>query len=513
MSQSDFVLRLHNISKIYPGTIALHNVNVDVKRGEVHGIIGKNGAGKSTLVGIVAGIVTPTEGQIILNQKRFAGLSRITAKKEGISIVPQEPQIIPDFTVAENLFLGNPVCRGKLINWPELSARAEKVLKRAVINLDVRLKASDLSVSEQQLLLILKACFVEDAQIIILDEASASLSQNDQELLFKIIEERKKEGKTIIFISHRTDELLRVCDRVTVLRDGKSITTEDCSNLDKEKLSSLIVGEGFKARKTYEKRWSGREQAAEAVLSVHNLTKYGVFQNISFGLKKGEILGLAGLRGSGRTEILKGIAGIDPVDEGWVQIGNSKMRFTNPAQALKRGIAYLPEDREGEGLVTSFSVRENLVLNALRKISKGVLVNNRKERDLVRRLIPAVGIKAASPEQEVSQLSGGNRQKVVIGKVLAGEPKVFLLDEPTKGVDISAKESILKIIKEKFSQSSGIVITSPGLDDLLMVCDRILVLFKGQIIAEFFPDEFEEESLYLAVQGLRKNDGLPFSLD
>lgn len=506
VGEAGTVLRLHQISKIYPGTVALHNVNLDVQRGEVHGIIGKNGAGKSTLVGIIAGMISPTVGEIYIENKRFTALTRIISKKEKISIVTQDPQVILDFTVAENLFMGDYICRNRFVNWKEIYNRAEQILKKANFHINAQAKAVDLSISERQLLLVLKAFYVENARIVILDEVSASLSQKDEQILYEIIDQIKAMGNTILFISHRTDELLKVCDRVTVLRDGETIVTESCSELDKEKLSSLIVGEEFRISD----RWQGADSACdmngEPVLSVQNLTRLGFYQNITFHLRKGEILGLAGLRGSGRTEILKGIAGIEPAEDGLIRVGCTARRLAHPSQALKEGIVYLPEDREREGILGTLSVRENLILNSLPAVSRGGLVNKVQERQFTAGIIEALGIKAASQEQEVNQLSGGNKQKVVVGRISATRPRVLLLDEPTKGVDISAKESILGIVREKLSKTAGIIMTSPGLDDLITVCDRILILYRGEITGELSRREFSEGDLYLAIQGNQKTN-------
>jgi len=495
------VLRLNQISKIYPGTVALQNVNLDVREGEAHGIIGKNGAGKSTLVGIIAGIISPTAGQIFIREKEFASLTRMISKREKISIVTQEPQVIMDFTVAENLFVGDYICRGRLVNWKEIYRRAEGILQEARFPINAQAKAADLSIGERQLLLVLKAFYVEKADIVILDEVSASLSLQEEQILYRIIEQIKMSGKTIIFISHRPDELLKVCDRVTVLRDGKSIVTRDCAQLDQEKLSALIVGEEFRPVKKARRVESSSVADEAPVLTVENLTRAGFYQNISFSLKKGEIVGLAGLLGSGRTEILKGIAGIEPAEEGLIRVGGKTRRFNHPSQALQAGIVYLPEDRENEGIISGLSVRENLSLNSLSRVSRFGVLNKRLEKEFTAGIVQELGIKAASPEQEVYQLSGGNKQKVVVGRIAATQPRVVLLDEPTKGVDISAKQSILTIIREKLSQTAGIIITSPGLDDLLEVCDRILILYRGEITGELKKNEFSETNLYLAVQG------------
>lgn len=497
---ADTILRLTGISKIYPGTVALQKVDLDVRQGEVHGIIGKNGAGKSTLVGIIAGMIHPTEGVIYVGDRPYKTLSRMNARKEKVAIVPQEPQVILDCTVAENLFIPDYTGGGKFLNWKELYDQAERIIKRANLSLDVRAKARDLTISERQLLLVVKACYVEEARIIILDEVSASLAQDDEKTLYEIMEERKRKGNTIIFISHRVDELLQVCDRVTVIRDGESITVADCCDLDHEKLSGLIVGEDFKLKRP---GGLGRVRPpGKVLLSVENLTRAGVFNRISFQLRKGEVVGLAGLRGSGRTEIFKGIAGIEPVDAGRVGVNDRPMPLTSPSQSLKNGIVYLSEDREHEGLINVLSVRENLVISSLQKITSGLLINKKRENAFIKDLIKTLGIKTADPEQDVSQLSGGNKQKVVVGRVMATQPQVFLLDEPTRGVDIAAKESILGVIKERLTQSAGVMMTSPGLEDLILVCDRILVLYQGEIVAEYTKGQFDEGELYMAVQGV-----------
>jgi len=502
----NIALRLKNISKIYPGTIALKNLSIDIKKGKVHGIIGKNGAGKSTLIGIIAGIIMPTRGEIFIGDKKYNSLSRIESKNKKISIVTQEPEIIPDCTIAENLFLPDYICHGKIINWKKLYFEAEKIMKEAgFVNIDVKKKAGDFSISERQILLVLKACYIEDADIIIMDEVSTSLSQDDEKQLYKIIEERKREGKTIIFISHRMDEILKVCDEVSVIRDGELICTKDCSKLNKHELSSLIVGESFHFEdfKKEEKIRGDNKKVQEVVFSVKKLTKYLLYKSISFDLKEGEILGIAGLRGSGRTEILKGIAGIDPADEGYIKIGDQKRRFTQPSQAFENRIVYLTEDRDREGLVNSLTIRENLTINVLKKITNVIAINRKKENKIVANLINLLQIKTASPEQRINQLSGGNKQKAVLGKILAIEPKVYLLDEPTKGIDVKAKDNILRLIKDKLSKTSSVIMTSPGLEDLFLICDRILILYKGEIIGEFFKEEFREKEIYLAIQGGR----------
>ncbi len=497
--EQDNILTMHKVTKIYSGTVALDNIDINIKKGEVHGIIGKNGAGKSTLVNIFAGVTEPTAGKITINGKVYSGLSRQVAKNEGIAIVPQEPQVVLDYTVAENLFMPNYVRheKFKIIDWPNMYAAAKEIIQANNLSINAEAKASDLTISEQQLLLVIKACYVDNSQIIILDEASASLSQKDEKVFYDMIQKMKEAGRTIIFISHRVDEILKLCDRVTVIRDGRTIATVSCDELDKEKISRLIVGEELKGN-DYQ---LNDEINGEIVLKVEGLTKYGVFKKISFCLRKGEVLGFAGLRGSGRTEIFKSIIGVDSFDEGSIIAGNVNGRFRSPSEAFQNGVVYLPEDREYEGLISVLSVRENLVLNSLDKIRRGFFLSKEKEQNHVSDLIKLLDVKTTSPEQEIGQLSGGNKQKVVVGRILASEPTVFILDEPTRGIDIAAKAGILQLIQRELRKTSGIIITSPGLEDLIQVCDRILVLHEGQIIKEVSRESFDEGELYYAMQG------------
>jgi ABC-type sugar transport system ATPase subunit len=490
-------LSLNGISKIYPGTVALNRVSFEVYPGEVHGLIGKNGAGKSTLVGILAGLIEPTEGTITLGEKVFMTLSRNQAKKEGVAIVPQEPELILDLSVAENLFLGElPSSKGFLDKKTMLS-QAEEALSAYGIGISADLLAGDLSLSERQLLLILKSCVVEDAPIVVLDESSAPLSGKDAGILRKIVDDLRSRGKAIVYISHHIDELLEICDRLTVLRDGKTVAVKERASLDHKSLSELIIGEEVTLSGN---RPEDLPSPGEEILRVEGLSRWGTFSNISFSLRRGEILGLAGLRGSGRTELLKALAGIEPVDEGEIFLRGTSVRFRSPAEALEKGIAYLPEEREKEGLLRSFSIRDNLLLNSLGK-SGGRFINWEKSEERALAVFREVRMKAFSIHQGVDELSGGNRQKVVIGRIMANSPEIYLLDEPTRGVDIGAKNAILSIIAGRIRNGAGVIITSPGLDDLIDVCDRILVLSKGGIFREYERKDFSEHRLFLDMQG------------
>ena len=492
-------LALRNITKLYTGTIALHDVSLTVRKGEVHGLIGKNGAGKSTLVGIISGLVEPTGGEIEVNGETFRTLTPILARRRGISIITQEPQVVEESTVAENLFFPAYLNGKGWIDWKELNRRTAEVLSRAGLPMDPMMKVSGLSVSERQMLLVIRACYVEQASIIIMDEVSASLSVRDQETLYRIIRQMTGEGRTVLFISHHTRELLQTCDVVTVIRDGRNVGSVKRENLDLRSLAGLIVGnEDFDSR-TMDSLTD--RKPGEEIFSLDNYTSYGKFSNICLRLRRGEIVGLAGLRGSGRTELFRSIVGADPHDCGEMMVAGRSVRYRSPAEAVRDGVVYLTEEREAEGLVPIASVRQNITMGILSRLSRFGFLRIAREKELVKQRVGDIDIKVASPEQEVQQLSGGNKQKVLIGRVMEQQPKVCLLDEPTRGVDIEAKDSILQSIRQGLSGGSCVLVTSPGVEDLIKICDRILILYEGRITESFERSEFSEEKIYRAMQG------------
>ena len=492
-------LEMFNISKLYAGTVALDNVSFSVKKGELHGIIGKNGAGKSTLVDIMSGIIPPTRGEIRINGHVYKAMTPSVAKEERISIITQEPQVVSDCTVTENLFM--PLYhKGKgTIPWKELDQKAAKIMAEEGFPIDVNLPVSDLSISEKQILLVIKACYVENANIIIMDEVSASLSQRDEQILYSIIHERIAAGKTIIFISHRTAELLHLCDRVTVLRDGHNVGSANVRDLTMATLAGLIVG-----NMDYDSTILPHqpvEPDAPVVFEACGLTSYGKYKNVCLKLRKGEIVGIAGLRGAGRTEFFKSIVGLDRIDEGKVLINGVEKRYKTPSDAMGDGVVYLAEERESEGLITISSIKSNLTISIYDRISRAGVIHSKSENIFVDELIKVLGVKAYSREQEIQQLSGGNKQKVLVGKVMARKPLVCFLDEPTRGVDIEAKESMLHTINEEMRKDSAILISSPGVEDLIKICDSILVLFEGKITGRFEKQDFDEKAIYQVMQG------------
>lgn len=502
----NILMRVCDVSKIYPGVLAVSKVNMDIKKGEIHGLIGKNGAGKTTLVNLLSGVIYPSEGDIYIRGEKFKGLSRIEAKMRGVDIVTQEPQIVQVQTIGESLFSPDYILKNNgLIDWDKIYFKSKRILELVGLDLDVETKMSDLSISMQQLVMLIKCFYVDDSPIVILDESSASLSEGDRKILFNIILEKKKD-RAIIYISHRVDEILNYCDVVTILCDGKVVTTEKNSNFDEERISSLIVGEANTEQynKTKEIFKFSKTNYDKVVLSVNNLTRVGAFQNINFKVGKGEVVGLAGLRGSGRTEIMQAISGIEPNYEGEIKIKGVKRHFTSPAQAHNYKVVYLTEEREKEGIINILSVNYNLSLLILNKLNKNGLIDDKLERESAEEIVKLFDIMTFSIDNPVRFLSGGNKQKVVFGKIYAADPEVYLLDEPTKGIDISTKSVLLSMIKNQLTKSAGILLTSPGIDELIKVCDHILVLFEGKIIEDVPREKFDEKLLYLGIQGISK---------
>ncbi|WP_051147804.1 sugar ABC transporter ATP-binding protein [Desulfotignum balticum] len=498
------LLKLKNICKLYPGTVALNKVNVNIKAGECHGIIGKNGAGKTTLVKIISGVIPPSTGEIFIDGKLCHNLTRRQAKKLGISIVTQEPQIIPEFTVAENLLFPDYHCMfGKQISWNKIYKIAEKALLDAKFPMQLDATGADLSVSEQQLLLVIKAFFVDQNNIVILDEVTSALSQKDQEYLFELIDQQKQQGKAIILISHRMSEIIRMCDSITVLRDSVIVVSKSKGKMDVNALSKLIIGDNYVAETPDEnKKESKVYTKPKSLLNINNLTVAGKFNKINLALNQGEVVGLAGLRGSGRTDLMKTIGGANWRDAGEILLNGTPINFRTPKDAFRVGVAYLPEDRDGEGLVEILSVKDNISLSSLMKFTNKSIIDTHKESSTAQKFIDFLDIKVSTQLQQVQTLSGGNRQKVVIARLMAAEPTVYLLDEPTKGIDIMAKNFILNIIRNDLSKAGGVLMTSPSVEDLMLVCDRIIVLYDGSIVHEFNRNQFNPNQIYLAIQGV-----------
>jgi len=491
---TDSVLELRDISKAFPGVKAVDNLSLEFYRGEVHALVGENGAGKSTLMKIIAGAYQPDAGEIILRGQRVQFRSPHDAQLMGISIVYQEFGLIPDMSVAENIFLGRePKTRFGLLDRAEMERAARELLQRLNTDLDVRLPVTQLSVAQQQLVEIAKALSLE-ASLIIMDEPSAALTGTELERLFEIIESLKQMNVTVIYVSHRLEEVFSIADRVTVLRDGEWINTLPVKDTDRAGLIRMMVGRSL--QETFPAGVGGSDQE---VLRVEGLSREGVLSDISFVLHRGEILGVAGLVGSGRTELARAIFAADSRDTGEVYVSGKKMDFRGPADAMRAGIGFLTEDRKAEGLALSLSVRHNIALPSLDRRSLLGFVREAEEKRTVQASIDELDIRTTGMEQEVRYLSGGNQQKVALAKWLNTEPQIIIFDEPTRGIDVGVKAEIYQLMRKMADDGKAILMISSELPEVLGMSDRILVMHEGRVVGELTAEEAtEREVLSLA---------------
>ncbi|WP_071542133.1 sugar ABC transporter ATP-binding protein [Neomoorella thermoacetica] len=490
MSERPF-LQLRNVSKTYPGVQALSSVQLEIMAGEVHALVGENGAGKSTLIKLLAGVEQADPGAEFLIDGQPANIRQpIDANQKGIAVIYQDFSLFPNLTVAENISFGKEVGQGKrFISWSEIKETARNALKELGTELDLTLQLEKLSVAKQQLVAIARA-LAFNARLIIMDEPTSSLSRGEVENLFKIIRVLKDKGIAILFVSHKLQELFTIADRFTVLRDGKYIGTYYKEEINEDKLISLMVG-----RKVEFIKLSGGE-VGPVLLEVKFLSKKGNFKDISFTLHKGEILGLTGLVGAGRTEVAQALFGLNIPDSGEIFFEGIKVNIRSPEEAMRLGIAYIPEGRQREGLVLRQSVANNISLAMLRKMrGKLGLLNTSKEKELVGRYMEALDVRPRLPEMLAMQLSGGNQQKVVLAKWLATNPRVLIIDEPTNGIDIGAKTEIHKLLRRLASQGMGILMISSELPEILAISDRILVMRRGRLVGEFNIKEATQEKI------------------
>ncbi len=485
------LLEMRGIHKQFPGVYALNNVAFELRRGEVHALLGENGAGKSTLIKILAGVHSANEGEILVKGRPVNLDSVHTANAYGISVIHQELCLVPEMTVAENIFLGREFQTSfwKMVDYRQINERARKILALCGPELQPEAKVSDLSIAEQQMVEIAKALSI-NADIIVMDEPTASLTNKEVGLLFKIIKELKEKKMGIIYISHRMEELFEITDRITVLRDGKYIGTRETRNTHREELIGLMVGREL--GELYQRNY---QETSDVVLEVQNLAKKGVLQDISFTLKRGEILGFAGLVGAGRSELAQVIFGIETFDSGRIYIEQKPVEITSPSVAMSHRIALVPENRKEQGLVLIKSISYNITLTVLKQFVKFIKTDHQKEFNLVHDYVERLGIKTPSIDQQVGNLSGGNQQKVVLAKWLATKPRVLILDEPTRGVDIGAKAEIYALINALAAEGVGIIMISSELPEVINMSDRIMVMHKGSIAGSLIRDEFDQERI------------------
>ncbi len=484
-------LKLDHIVKTFPGVKALSDVSMEFKKGEVHGVVGENGAGKSTLMKILVGVLEKDSGSIEIDGVPVEIKSPLHAQQLGLSIIFQEFNLINSLSIAENIYIGRmPTRRVTGIDWKKVNRDAKTMVNAVGLEINPRTKVERLSVAQKQMVEIAKA-LAYDSRIVIMDEPSATLTENELKHLFSTIHKMKENGVTVIYISHRLDEIFELCDRVSILRDGKMIGTRDIGDVTKEWIISGMVGRAMDDE--YPKRTSG--PLAEVALKVEGLTRNGVFQDISFQLHKGEILGFAGLVGSGRTEIVRAIFGADRYQAGEVTISGACFINATPRKAISKRLALLTEDRKQQGLILPASVSSNISLAALRSVCRFGVLSRAKERGIARQYISKIGIKTPSPEQLAVNLSGGNQQKVIIAKWLHTNADILILDEPTRGIDVGAKYEIYQLINKLADEGKAVVIISSELPEVINLCDRILVVHGGRIKGELYGEQKTAEAV------------------
>jgi ABC-type sugar transport system ATPase subunit len=492
MSEAVPALRMSGISKSFPGIRALTEVTLEVAAGEVHAIVGENGAGKSTLMKILAGIYQPDEGTIQLQGETVRIAGPIDARKRGIGMVYQELNLVPDLTVAENITLGSPPSRFGVVDRKALRARADEVLAELGAKVGADDLVGSLPVSQQQLVEIAKA-YASSPRIIVLDEPTSSLSENEAQALFRVVQRMKDAGIAVIYISHRLREVIDLADQVTVLRDGRLVETRPAAGITAADMIRLMVGRDL--TDVFPKR---EVPIGDVVLQVRGLTRAGHFENVDLDVRAGEIVGLAGFVGAGRTEVARSIFGLDRADGGTILVKGEQVNVRDPHAAVEAGIAYVPEDRKRDGLVPQLSVKDNISLAVLSDVATAGWIRRGAERRLATEKARELGVSPPVIDRRVDTYSGGNQQKVVFAKWLATRPEVLILDEPTRGVDVGAKADIHTIIGELAASGTAILMISSELPEVLAVSDRIYVLHEGRVSAELPRGASEHEVMHAA---------------
>lgn len=488
------ILQVQNLSKSFLGVKALDNIQFDLQKGEVHALMGENGAGKSTFMKILMGLLKPDSGEIIFEGEVFKSNNVYENLQKGISMIHQEILVVSELTVAQNIFLGRETNYRSWLNDKAINQKAQEILDAIGVKINAQTKIKNLSIAEKQMVEIAKA-ISNNAKVIIMDEPTSALTDNEVAMLFKIIKDLKAKGVAIIYISHKMDEIYEITDRITVLRDGKYIATKNTNELDKNALIALMVGRQINDLRAAFRFLENNSIKGESILSVQNLNKKGKFKDINFEVHAGEVLGIAGLMGAGRTEIARAIFGLDKYDSGKIILKGNKVDIKSPEDAIKNGIGYVSEDRKALGFIPALSIKENISLSSLANFSKAWFVNSSNEYEATKQLANDLKIKSTSINQKVMTLSGGNQQKVVIGKVLLTSPSLVILDEPTRGIDIGAKFEIYKLINQLTEKGIAVIMISSELPEILGMSDRIMVLSKGKQTALLSKQEATQEKI------------------
>ena len=494
------VLEIRNVSKRFGAIKALTDVTFSLEKGEVHALCGENGAGKSTLMNIIAGVLQPNEGEILIDGTPVKIASPAIAQSLGIGLVHQEIALCPDATVAENMFMAaTNRRRSPFMNFARLEREAQIVMNRLAA-IDVRQRVGELPISSQQLVEIAKALTL-DCRVLIFDEPTAALTVTEAQVLFGIINDLKAQGISIVYISHRMAEIFSLCDRVTVFRDGRYVSTERVSDITAEDVVRRMVGREI--TQLYPEKQQAAERTDEVVLSVRNLGDDKRFHDVSFELRKGEILGIGGLIGSGRTEIAEGVCGLRQTTKGEVRLQDMALRVTSYSDAVRAGVVYLSEDRKGSGVFLDLSIAQNIAALDLKSLTgRFGLLNAKAEAERAGELARRLGVRMGGIDMPVSSLSGGNQQKVAIAKQLAVDPKVILLDEPTRGIDVGAKSEIHRLLRDLARSGIGIVVITSELQELLGLCDRAIVIREGTVAGEVEGEAMTEEAIMRLASGV-----------
>ena len=489
------ILELKHITKVYPGVVALDDVSMSFEPGEIHSIMGENGAGKSTLIKIVAGAIESSGGTVVIDGKEFEKLTPALSKANGIGVIYQEFNLVPSMSVAENIFLGDKTGGKFCPDFKKMHAESQKLLESLGVHIDTHRMVGGLSTAQQQLVEIAKA-IAKNCKVLIMDEPSASIAQAEVANMLRIVRQLKSQGVTIIYISHRMEEVFEISDRVSILRDGKFIGTNRIGDVSTQELINMMVGRELTM--TYPER---HVTLGEDILEIRHLTGNGDF-DLNLHLRKGEILGLAGLVGAGRTEFAKMLFGdVKPIS-GEIIVRGKHVKFNDTSDAIKAGIGLIPEDRKKEGAFLGYSIQWNIPCMSLKRISKATVIDQKEANRLADEYVERLRIKTPTVKQLVKNLSGGNQQKVVVAKVLAAQTEILIFDEPTRGIDVGAKQEIYRLMNELIEQGMSIIMISSEMEELIGMSDRIMVLYEGRITGELQKEEFTQNRILELASGM-----------
>ena len=499
---NDGLLKIENISKAFPGVQALSEMSMEIRRGEILALVGENGAGKSTLIKILSGVYQPDVGRMLIDNREVRFTNPLQAVDAGIGVVYQELSLVPNLTVAENTFGGRPpIGSFGLMNMSEMQAKTTELLDQFQVEFTPQTRVGSLSMGNQQLVEIIKALAI-NAKILILDEPTSSLSLQEAKILFERLKQLKELGITILYVSHHLEEIFEISDRVTVLRDGRYVGTKNTSETNENEIVSMMVGRNLDESDVLH----GTGERGVELLRAENISRKGAFSDVSFSVHKGEVLTFFGLVGAGRTEVARGLIGLDRIHSGKVLVRGQEVHISSPAKAMQLGMAYLSEDRKSEGLFLEKTIKENFLATNLNQVSPGGWLNWSKLQVIVQEYVTKLEIRTPNLDQRLNNLSGGNQQKVLLGEWLATEPELLIVDEPTRGIDVSTKLDIHKLLRNLADQGKAIMVISSDLPEALRISDRIAVMRRGQLVGFLTHAEANEESVMELAAGVASSN-------